>query len=68
MRILRFPHKNKKKPLSCTHFVCVAVDEKFNPVFYYVIHKDSHKLFPKGQGQFNGVKNGFALLPRPEIS
>ncbi len=55
-------HQNKKRPISCTHFVCVAVDHELEVVGYYVISLSQVELFMSGVGQFGGVKHGFLLF------
>lgn len=55
-------HKNKQK-ISCTHFVCVAVDENLELITFYVIKSRHLKRFPKYLGKFKNVEHGFAVLP-----
>ena len=55
--------KNKKRSISCTHFVCVAADETLNPVSYFLINASHLNEFPEyGIEQFKNVENGFMLL------
>ncbi len=56
-------HKNKKKPISCSHFVCVAADENYDSADYYVIKSKNLDLFPESAiKQFKNVERGFCLL------
>ena len=56
-------HKNKKRPITCSHFVCVASDEYLNPVKFYVVKTDHLENFPESAiGQFKNVEKGFVLL------
>jgi len=52
--------KNKKKPISCTHFVCIALDDNSNSKYYFIINSKHINSFPKGIGQFKSVNNGFS--------
>jgi len=61
-------HENKKKPITCTHFVCVQFDANLEVIKYYVIPVNALKRFPKGVGQFGGVQNAFAVFPNTEIT
>lgn len=54
---LRF--KDTKKDVSCTHFVCLGVDDKFNPKIIYIIPADKHTSFPQGVRQFKKIEHGF---------
>jgi hypothetical protein len=57
-------HGNKKKGITCTHFVCVAANENLEAKEFYVIKKEHLKKFPKSEmKQFKRVVNGFVLLP-----
>lgn len=53
--------KSKKRPLTCSHIVCVGVNENLKLDCLYVIPKKHIYSFPAGAGQFNGVKNGFLI-------
>lgn len=53
---------SKKKPISCTHFVCVAVGNDFLVRKYYVISKTNHTLLPAATGRFNAT-HGFIVFP-----
>jgi len=55
-------HQNKKRPVSCTHFVCVAVDYQLEVIGYYVVSHNQVGRFPAGVGQFGRVKHGFILF------
>lgn len=55
-------HQNKKRPISCTHFVCVAVDHELEVIGYYVVSLNQIEQFLSGVGQFGGVKHGFILF------
>lgn len=55
-------HQNKKRQISCTHFVCVAVDTKLEVIGYYVVSLNQVERFLSGVGQFGGVKHGFILF------
>jgi hypothetical protein len=56
-------HKNKVKPISCTHFICVAVDEELNPFKYYILTANNLNKFPQSAiGQFKNVERGCVLL------
>lgn len=51
---------SKKRPISCTHFVCIALDTELFPFAYYVIESSSVAQFPAAAGQFKSVTNAFA--------
>jgi hypothetical protein len=56
-------HENKKRDLTATHFVCVALNVDFSVKDFYVIKAKDYKHFPKSAiGQFGKVKNGFTIL------
>lgn len=55
-------HQNKKRTVSCTHFVCVAVDRELEIIGYYVIPQSHAESFLSGVGRFKGVKHGFLLF------
>jgi hypothetical protein len=58
-------HKNKQKEISCTHFVCVALNKNLNPKKLYVIKSSDIERFPQSAiRQFKNVKNGFVIFPR----
>ena len=57
-------HKNKVKPITCTHFVCVQLNEALQPCGYVVIQKDLLNLFPPSYGQFKNVEHGLGLLEK----
>jgi hypothetical protein len=52
--------KSKKK-ITCTHFVCVALDEKFNLDAFYIIHSKDLSQFPEGGRRFNTVNHQFSV-------
>lgn len=51
------------KDLTCSHFVCLALDEKYNEKAMYIISQKKVKFFSKALGQFKSVKHGFGLFP-----
>ena len=56
-------HKNKFKDISCSHFICVAVDKKLEPLHYYIIRSTYLNNFPTSAiRQFKNVERGFVLL------
>jgi hypothetical protein len=55
-------HKNKIKPITCSHFVCVQFNERLEAMSYYVIPVRKYKSFPHGVGRFAGVENAFVIL------
>lgn len=56
-------HKNKKRKIACTHFICVALDNKLEPLNYFVINKRNLNKFPSSAiRQFTNVKRSFAFL------
>jgi hypothetical protein len=56
-------HKNKQKEISCSHFVCVAVDENLEPLNYYIILASNLHNFPTSAiKQFKNVDHGCVLL------
>lgn len=56
-------HKNKQKEISCSHFVCVAVDKELKPLNYYIIKASNLCHFPSSAiGQFKNVERSFGLL------
>lgn len=60
-------HENKKRRISCSHFVCVALDKGLNTINYYIIKAKHLNKFPKsGMGRFKGVSNGLVVLPPKE--
>jgi hypothetical protein len=61
-------HQNKKREVTCTHYVCIAVDPKLEAVGYYVIRRENAELFLSGVGQFTGVKHSFMLFQNKEFT
>ena len=61
-------HENKSKPITCSHFICVALNKQFKEKYYFIIAAKDIKLFPsadhRGTGQFSKVKYCFMHLPR----
>ncbi len=55
-------HGNKQRAISCTHIVCVAVDDANSVTSYYVIPRAHINWFPHGVGQFGRVKHGFVVV------
>jgi hypothetical protein len=54
-------HQNKKRGISCSHAVCVAVDGNYAVNSYYVIPESNFGYFPCGVGQFSKVKHAFLI-------
>jgi hypothetical protein len=55
-------HTNKKRELSASHFVCVALDEHYKVKCYYVIKASDVKYFPASAiGQFSGITHGLII-------
>jgi hypothetical protein len=50
----------KKRPLTCTHFVCVALDCELHPFAYHVIERSRVTEFPPSAGQFKSVIHAYA--------
>lgn len=59
--------KSKKRRLSCTHFVCLALDEKYNEKAFYVIKKDNAQKFPAGPKRFKNVENRFGVCSGEDL-
>ena len=56
-------HQNKTKPISCSHFLCVAANQNYDPEDYYVIKSRNLDLFPESAiRQFKNVERGLCLL------
>lgn len=55
--------KRKKRGVSCSHFVCISVDDNLNVKNYYAIKSKDLYRFDKYIKQFGNVENGFLLLP-----
>lgn len=56
-------HENKRRDLTATHFVCVALNEDFTVSDFYIIKTKDYKKFPKSAiRQFGKVENGFTIL------
>ncbi len=56
-------HENKKRDLTATHFVCVALNEDFSVKDFYIIKAKDYQRFPKSAiRQFGKVENGFTIL------
>lgn len=56
-------HENKKKPISCTHFVCLAVDQKLECLAYYVVSRQCLEHFGRPfSGRFKKVNRGLAAF------
>jgi len=53
--------ESKKRHISCTHFICVALDDDYQVAAYYVISSKDVTGFHSGVGQFGGVKHGFVV-------
>jgi hypothetical protein len=61
-------HQNKKRDVTCTHYVCLAVDPTLDGVGYYVIPREHAELFFAGVGQFKGVKHSLMLFQNKEFA
>jgi len=59
--------RNKKRPVTATHFVCVAVNEELDVEAIYVVNAEDIKHFPNGYGQFKGVEHAFVVFPDKRI-
>lgn len=55
--------KGKKRDLTCTHFICLGLNEKLEVENYYIVKKDDLKHFPEGVGQFKNIQAGFRIFP-----
>lgn len=63
---LRF-ERNVDKDVTCTHFVCIGVNDELKPVRFYVIEAGDLTRFPQCTiPQFKKVKHGFAKLEKWE--
>ncbi len=60
--------KSKKRRLSCTHFVCLALDEKYNEKAFYVIKKEDIGKFLANSKRFKNVENRFGVYPNENIN
>ena len=49
-------HTNKKRKISCTHFVLVALNKKYNVENFFIIKANDVEKFPSGIGQFRSKK------------
>lgn len=61
-------HKNKKRRLTCTHFVCVQFAEDLSTQKFYVIERENLIHFPKGVGQFKGVTKSFVVFGKRNVT
>lgn len=58
-------HENKKRDLSATHFVCVALNENLTVKDFYVINAKNLNHFPRSAiRQFGKVEKGLTILKR----
>jgi len=57
-------HANKTRPISCSHFVCIALNNNFKPRSFYVIKSKHVKYFSSGFAQFRNVEKSFIIMPR----
>ncbi len=57
-------HANKTRPISCSHFVCIALNSNFKPRSFYVIKAKHVKYFSSGFAQFRNVERSFIIMPR----
>lgn len=55
--------KNKVRNISCTHFVCAALNRGNEVDAYFVIKARDLQKFPKGISRFRNIANGFGILP-----
>jgi hypothetical protein len=60
--------KSKKRKLSCTHFVCLALDKKNNEKAFYIIRKEDIGKFPANSKRFKNVENRFGVYLNKNIS
>ncbi len=58
-------NNKRKSRITCTHFICVAVNDDLDPIKYYIINANAKNLkcFKGYFKQFSNVTHGFALLP-----
>lgn len=56
-------HVSKKRKISCTHFVCVALDQNYKENAFYIIKKNDINYFPAGSKRFKGVQKRFGVFP-----
>ena len=56
-------HSNKQKPISATHFICVAFDDDLNVDRFILIPASIATRFPGGIRQFKKVKNSLCVFP-----
>lgn len=54
---------SKKRKLSCTHFVCIALDATLMPHAYHVIPSSKVKAFPHAAGRFKSVMHAYGSMP-----
>ena len=56
-------HTNKTRPVSCTHFACIALDENYNVCKYLIINAKDLDKFPRYENtQFKNVERGLVLM------
>jgi hypothetical protein len=56
-------HENKKRAVTASHFICVALQDDFSVKDYYIIQAKDLKMFPSSAiRQFGKVENGFTIL------
>lgn len=67
---------SKKRAISCSHFVCLAMNGDYTVNSYFVIKKKDYEKFPSTIGRFrlkhsfSAVKDGFSYerhLPNPYL-
>jgi hypothetical protein len=61
-------HEHKRKPISCTHFVCLAVDHELERLAYYVVNRQCLEHFGRPfSGRFKKVNHGLAAFEEPPV-
>lgn len=54
--------RESKRKNACTHFVCLALDERYEPVAYYVLHASHARDLSSGVGQFSKVQAALMVV------
>jgi len=60
--------KSKKRRLSCTHFVCLALDKNYNEKSFYIIKKEDIRKFPSNSKRFKNVEYRFDVYLNENIN
>lgn len=55
-----------KKKISCTHFVLVALDQRYKAIKFYILKSGHVAKFPSSAGQFGSIQNSF-IVPKKAI-